>query len=365
MGMKINATTGLWDVSYGKRHSITRLPVCARRVGIKSKAEARRVHAELILQVERKLQKSKTPTWYQMVEGYKEACLNRGLTVKTVDNSYDCLVAHTYKTWADKPIDSITTSDIRVLHAERVGSRSTSHKKNMLKFIRSVFQHAIEEGVLKSNPTPQMKFQVGDKIKAVLTEKQIKILLNKAKEMECEWYPHWVLALYTGMRNGELYALTWDKVDLEKCNAKVDCSWNNKDGFKSTKSGDDRIVSLAPNLIPILAELKLKNSDSKFVLPRIDKWDRGEQARELRMFLMGLGLPVVRFHDLRASWATVMLGRGIEPIKVMFMGGWKNLETMMIYMRKAGIAIQGITDSLDLHNTSTGGARVMRFEKTS
>ena len=47
-----------------------------------------------------------------------------------------------------------------------------------------------------------------------------------------------------------------------------------------------------------------------------------------------------------------------------YMGGWKNLETMMIYMRKAGIAIQGITDSLDLHNSSTGGAQVMRFEKT-
>ena len=65
-------------------------------------------------------------------------------------------------------------------------------------------------------------------------------------------------------------------------------------------------------------------------------------------------LPAIRFHDLRASWATAMLGQGIEPAKVMHMGGWKDLKTMMIYMRKAGISIKGITDTLDLHNPSNG-----------
>lgn len=79
------------------------------------------------------------------------------------------------------------------------------------------------------------------------------------------------------------------------------------------------------------------------------------------MFLIGLGLPVVRFHDLRASWATLMLGKGVEPAKVMIMGGWNDLKTMMVYMRKAGINIRGITDCLKLHNPSTEPAQVVEL----
>lgn len=128
----------------------------------------------------------------------------------------------------------------------------------------------------------------------------------------------------------------------------VNVSWNNKDGFKSTKSGDDRILEIAPPLVKIFEKLKKDYPESSFVFPRIDKWDRGDQARELRMFLEGLGLPRIRFYDLRASWATIVLSKGIPPIKVMMMGGWKDLKTMQYYVRKARVNIKGITDKLNL-----------------
>jgi len=81
----------------------------------------------------------------------------------------------------------------------------------------------------------------------------------------------------------------------------VNCSWSSKDGYKSTKSGDDRVVEIPKPLLPVLQELKLKSAGSEFVLPRLSKWDKSEQARELRFFLKTLGLPEIRFHDLRAS----------------------------------------------------------------
>ncbi|MFN7903948.1 MAG: tyrosine-type recombinase/integrase [Pseudobdellovibrionaceae bacterium] len=119
------------------------------------------------------------------------------------------------------------------------------------------------------------------------------------------------------------------------------------------------------NAIEIVPELKLKNYDSHFVLPRSRNWDKGEQARILRMFLQGVGLPQVRFHDLRATWATIMLSKGIEPIKVMSMGGWKSLKTMQIYIRKAGVNIKGITNSLDLHDPSEQESKVLSFASVS
>ena len=76
-------------------------------------------------------------------------------------------------------------------------------------------------------------------------------------------------------------------------------------------------------------------------------------------FLACSWLPPVRFHDLRATWATLMLSKGVEPIKVMMTGGWKELKTMQIYIRKAGVDIKGITDCLNFHDHSQTMAKVI------
>jgi integrase len=363
MGYNYNKAAGYWEAYFCKRHPITKKPVNRRRRALKSEAEAKRAERELIAEVELLLHKAVTPTWSETLEQFLNACRNRGLTEHTIHDYSTSLKAHTMESWGNRSMDEITTTEIRELIKSRVGHRSPSHQKNLRKFINGVFNYAVEEGTLVRNPTPEMHFQTGDKVKKVLTEEQARTLLDKAKVMSWEWYPHWAMAIYTGMRSGELYALSWDKVNIDDRLIKVDSSWNNKDGFKSTKSGDDRIVEIAPNLLPILRQLKLQQSDSHFVLPRIDKWDKGEQARDLRLFLKGIGLPAIRFHDLRATWATLLLTKGVEPIKVMKMGGWKDMKTMMIYVRTAGVDIKGMTDCLDLHDPSSMPAKVINFER--
>jgi integrase len=365
MGYKQNQKTGDWEAYFSKRHPITRMPFSLRRRGLKSKAEAKRVERELVAQLELQLHEQVVPKWAALVEDYRRVSLEKGMTEKTVENYYLCLKAHTIEAWGNRTVDTITTEEIRALIKARVRDKAPSHQKNVLKFIRGVFRYAVEVGAIDRNPTPDMKFRVGDKIKRVLTEPQAEILLNRAKEYGWEWYPHVAMAIYTGMRNGELYALTWDKVNLDERTILIDSSWNSKDSFKSTKSGDDRIAEIALPLLSILRELKMKSADSNFVLPRITRWDQGQQAEALRMFLIGLGLPVVRFHDLRATWCTLMLAKGAQPAKVMIMGGWKDLKTMMVYMRKAGISIKGITDVLELHNPSREAAKVVALGSRS
>jgi integrase len=352
MGIKFDENKKYWIAFYSKRHPVTRKPLSLLRKGFKSKAEALRAEKGLVIEMDQKLKKVIVPTWKVVVGQYITDLSGRDVSLKTVDTYKLCLEAHTLDLWGERLVDEITSLDIRELIRLKASDRSPSHQKNILKYIRGAFTFAVEKGILKSNPTPLMKFKLGDKLKSVLTLEQVKIFLTQAKVMESEWYPIWATALYTGMRNGELHALTWDKVNLEQRRILVDSSWNKEDGFKDTKSGDDRHVEIAPELLVMLRELKIKSFDSSFVLPRVDKWDKGEQARELRMFLMGLGLPRIRFHDLRATWATIMLSMGIAPIKVMAMGGWKDLKTMQYYIRKAGVETSGISDKLSLHNPS-------------
>ena len=366
MGIKKDPNNpSFFIVQYSKRHPLTGVPISMRRTKVKTMAQAKRVERELIIQMEEKIRQKIIPTWIDCIERFCEAARDRGLQEKTITDYRYSLKAHTVVDWGERLIDSIHSSEIRELIKDKVGHRSPSQQKNLLKFIRAVFTQAMEDGHIVSNPTPNIKFRLGDKIKKVLTEPMVKSFLSQAKNLDVEWYPHWCMALYTGMRNGALFALTWDKVNLEEGTILVDSSWNNKDGFKSTKSGDDRLIVISKSLLPLLKRLKFENTGSHFVLPRIDKWEKGEQARELRMFLIGIGLEPVRFHDLRASWATILLSKGVEPIKVMKMGGWKDMKTMMIYVRKAGVDIKGATDCLDFHDTHQPLAKVVNFDASS
>ncbi len=365
MGVKFNDRTGFYEASYSQRHPITRMPVTLRRLRIRTKSEAERVYRELIVSVNDKIRRKTIPDWPTAVEAYLKHALNEGFMSITIENYRLCLTAHTFGPWCDKLIDQISTDEIRELIRGKEKSHSVSTQKSILKMIRGVFKYAVEKNFVSRDPTPHMKFRIGDKIKRVLAESQASMLLHKAQELNSEWYPIWAMALYTGMRNGELYALTWDKVSFERNFVLVDTSWNNKDGFKSTKTGDDRIIDIAPHLLSLLKELKLQSADRAFVLPRIQKWDDGYQAEVLRQFLIGINIPPVRFHDLRASWATMLLNKGVEPVKVMAMGGWKDIKTMMIYMRKAGVDIKGSASCLTFHEPNRGSAKVLNFDSGS
>lgn len=363
MGIKYDEKTKTYTVRHSKRHPTTRVPHPMVRKNIKTKAEANRTYEQLVIAVNDKIKRRTVSTWAAHLENYFASLKNTDLTNTTVYNREKVLRHHTLDAWANKLVDEITTEEIHKLLRERLDKNAESHKKFFLTCIRGAFQHAYNQGFITRNPTPLLKFKVNDKIKAVLSEDQIVTLLRKAQELDWEYYPHYAAALFTGMRNGELYALTWDKVNLEKRQIKVDTSWNNKNGFKSTKSGDDRIVEIPRPLLPTLQELKLKSAGSTFVLPRLLRWDKGEQARDLRMFLKSIGLPEIRFHDLRASWATMLLSKGVPASQVMSMGGWRDMKTMMIYMRKAGINIKDSTsvlDGLKTHGVETGNVYELR-----
>ena len=353
--------SGLYTVWYSKRHPETRKPVGLRRIKVKGLAKARRVHEELIVKVNDKIRKQGKPTWQETLQDYLVTKESEDWAKSTVDSIKLCLNAHT-RQWQEDLITDLGSREVKeLLFSEPIASKSAHYRQYLLKALKGVFQFALDNGFIDRNPVPRISFRFGQKQKKFLTEPQVKMFLAKAKEFDSPWYYHWLLAVYTGLRNGELYALTWDKVDLDRRVLTVDQSWTKQGGFKSTKSGDDRIVEIAPALLIELKALKLE-FPGHFVLPRSRDWDKGEQARQLRMFLEGIGLPIIRFHDLRATWATIMLSKGIEPIKVMKMGGWTQLKTMQIYIRSAGIDIRGITDDLLLHENQANSGKILKFE---
>lgn len=85
------------------------------------------------------------------------------------------------------------------------------------------------------------------------------------------------------------------------------------------------------------------------VLPQFPEWKNGQGGSVLRMFLEQIGIHKdVVFHTLRACFATHLLSTGVEPLKVMRMGGRNDLKTFQIYLRTSGVDVRGVAEALDV-----------------
>lgn len=99
----------------------------------------------------------------------------------------------------------------------------------------------------------------------------------------------------------------------------------------------------------IISELELERVNEQYVFPQFSEWKNGQGGNILRMFLGKIGIEKkVVFHTLRACFATHLLSTGVEPLKVIRMGGWSDLKTFQIYLRMSGVDVKGVAEALDV-----------------
>lgn len=147
----------------------------------------------------------------------------------------------------------------------------------------------------------------------------------------------------------KLLALRWDDVDLEHSRVFVTRSWCSKAGFGPTKSQKNRVVPISQSLKDLLLEIKetqLRTGPSEFVLPHFPEWENGTQTQVNRDFCKSIGISSIKFHDLRATFITQMLMRGVPLAKVMSIVGHNQLKTTNTYLRVVGTDLAGATEKL-------------------
>jgi integrase len=141
----------------------------------------------------------------------------------------------------------------------------------------------------------------------------------------------YVLAIHTGMRQGELLALSWQDVDLENAVASVRRTLTRSGGkvvFGKPKTKKSRrSIRLTPQAVEALrVHLKRQLQDIEILGDRyqdqglvfttntgapINPSNLGQ--RSFASLLKRAGLPHMRFHDLRHTCATLLLSRGVHP----------------------------------------------------
>lgn len=319
-----------------------------KRRGISSIAKAKRVEIELKVMIE---QLKQNPIKYTL-RTWSEKCLKQmKLQFKnsTILGYQGNLNKWILPNLGDYYLDEINSSMIHKLIFEQVCGISMHGRHGVLKHLKRIFEMALDEGILSKNPAKVIKVTVPESDNLVFNKNEIDTLLFEAKKRSHPYYNHWVLALMTGMRKGELHALNWTDIDFENKVISVTKSWSPKNGFGPTKNNRNRYIPISNELELFLRNLQSKNvNNNEYVLERHSSWMSGEQAKVLREFCEEIGITSIRFHDLRATFITQMLIKGVALAKVMKIVGHSSIKTTMKYLRLVAQDTQGATESLGI-----------------
>lgn len=348
-----------YEVSVNIRSKlIPDLRIQKMRNRVKTMREAQAIERELIrdCSVELGRREGSGITWGDAIEKWELAHRNgilgsKKLQTNTIWDNVAALRKFTEKL-LDKTCQEITPGDVRSI---LLNMQNEDYSKSRLKAVKSgvnvVYKWGIEEGVIRQvHHSPALGIELGrmvsEKPPQILSLVEIQKLLDVSRGMNHDWYPIWAMALNTGMRSGELMALEWNDIDLENNLITVSKSYNGRMKLvKSTKAGYWRKVPINKETEGILATLRVAAKDNH-VLPQITQWRRGEAAKVLREFCVGIGINSVNFHALRACFATHLLNAGITSPVVKKICGWTDEKVMTRYIRLAGIDVSGATEGL-------------------
>ena len=228
------------------------------------------------------------------------------------------------------PIEKLTTMDLQKFYrklltkgrVERIESKdqpkglSAKTVRNINQVISLAMDLAIAQKIIPSNPTNACELpKVGHQEMQTIPVEQLQAFLQEAKATGV--YEMYYIELATGLRRGELLGLKWQDIDWKNGVIKVRRQVVRVDGqikeapLKTKNSY--RTVTISQQAIEVLKEQKKKANDTYvFPSPKGGPISPDSVNNMLKRVLERAGIPKVRFHDLRHTFATIALQNGVD-----------------------------------------------------
>lgn len=254
---------------------------------------------------------------------------NKPLTYSTYKSSIDSRI----KQYLGKiKLTALNATQIQAFYNSLFRNDNLSPKtiKNMHGILHKALQQAIRLRYIGFNPCDSCTLPRIEKneIKP-LTEKEIEMFLQEIKKDE-PLKDLFTVALFTGMREGEICGLSWKDVDFKSGTITVRqqlCKEKTKGGsfyIATTKNSKARTLTVAPFVIDILLQVKkeqFKNSllvgsdwQNKFDLVFTNELGKHvvpqTANKRFKSIARKIGRADARFHDLRHTYAVTSLQEG-------------------------------------------------------
>lgn len=249
-------------------------------------------------------------------------------------DSYRAMVKNQVKPFiGGKQIASLTTADMQKFYNKikkegRVREHPIHGKTLADSMVRGVhmmlheaLDTAVKERLIAKNPTngttvPKCNYPE----KQILGDSQLDTFLEAIKGEEY-WDAFFYVEVMTGLRRGEICGLKWQDINFEENKLQVKRSVSVKKGggvsIGETKTETGvRCIQMPPSVADVLQNRK-QTAITEWVFPNFMHPEQpispATAYRKLKIILKHAGLPLIRFHDLRHTFATHATHGGVDP----------------------------------------------------
>ena len=248
-------------------------------------------------------------------------------------DSYRCLTENQVKRFiGEKQLSSLTTAELQKFYIKiknegrvkptREGSYelADSMVRKIHMMLHEALDTAVSERLIAKNPTngttiPKNNYPE----KQVLGNEQLETFLEEIKKEEY-WCDFFYVEVMTGLRRGEICGLKWSDIDFEDKKLRIERSVAVKKGGgvsigeTKTQTGT-RNIFMPPSVAQVLQKRK-QTAITEWVFPAfLDPEQPIHPAaayRKLKVILKHAELPMLRFHDLRHTFATHAMKGGVD-----------------------------------------------------
>ncbi len=332
----------VFDPITGKVRQRTRSTGFKVKDSTKRKAEA--MMKEIIEQWQAEaegVERSVSPLFSVYVKRFMDRQRAKRRKANTLKSYQDYIDCHIQPKLGNIPTAELTLDILEKFYAEFLKSHAVSSARKVHVVVKGAIKEAVRDGIFQYNIADRVEFPTSHKFMGamVYSPAEVDLLLSAAKEAGEPVRAAITLAVCYGMRRSEVLGLRWKDIDFEReiltvCNTVVQNGELRIEEERTKTAKSHRSIALLPMTIPYLKELKEKQAAAKLKTDKVVAWMDGQEVRpdfiyrKTRQLMKKCGLPVIRFHDLRHTAAS-LLAPHVTPKQLQEFLGHEDISTTL------------------------------------
>ena len=235
------------------------------------------------------------------------------------------LNTHILPVFGSRFMDDIERREVAAFAAKLIASHKPASVNRIMVVLRFIYSVALrwETPGVKANPCSGVRnYEENNKRERFLTQDEAKALIESVQQSENPSLKYIVaMLILTGARKGEVLQAQWDQFNFEQRFWRIPIS----------KSGKARHIPINDGLLQLLESIpRVKDHNHLFVNAQTGRplgtfFGSWNQARKRA------GLPDVRVHDLRHSYASFLINNGRTLYEVQRLLGHSQIKTTQRY----------------------------------
>lgn len=240
------------------------------------------------------------------------------LKPRTFETYKQHIEIHIKPYFKNKKIQDIAHNDVQEFVNHLTNIRSPKTVRNIHSVVNLLMRDAIKNDLISKNPASEISLpKIPRQEMKIIPENKLQDFINSCYKVS-EYANMIEFALLTGLRQSELIGVTFSRYNPYNYTLTIDRQYQHKKGFLSPKHDVVRVIELNDRCVDIIEEQRKKREENGFETDFVFFNKDGHHvphrtlAKHYKRIVKAIGLPELRFHDLRHTYATYSIISGTD-----------------------------------------------------